>query len=235
MPITHGGCCYLSTITTSYHRWNLREYHNHKKLIHVDLTACVRHTCRQSPLNTTTFPANGSLLLHKKRNVWSTQSTTCLCCIGSSSQMMSSHASTRAAVAFSPWAMLHRDVEFILRGTLNLECTVRPPSRRSAAIPLAATGSAINPLARALASIALLTNVFPVPAAASIKNIADSVPKHHNHSRASYKDSQREILRRAADRFFREKHSMWSISRATVGHCTYLLPYVELACPMHSK
>ncbi len=69
--------------------------------------------------------------------------------------------------------MLQVDVQSGSKGNLKRECAVFPPVSRSAAIPLAATASAIFPLIRSLAKIFSMTKDFPVPPGPSRKKHSD--------------------------------------------------------------
>lgn len=58
----------------------------------------------------------------------------------------------------------------IFKGSLNVECAVRPPSKSVAAMPDDATANAIFPVDLTFFKSRLIINVFPVPPGASRKN-----------------------------------------------------------------
>ena len=62
----------------------------------------------------------------------------------------------------------------ILSGILNLECTVRPPSKIDAATPDVVVASAITFLDLSVARIARYKNVFPLALGPSTKNAPGS-------------------------------------------------------------
>ena len=62
----------------------------------------------------------------------------------------------------------------ILRGILNLECVVHPPSKIDATTPDDNVASEISFLDLSVARIARCKNVFPLPLGPSIKNAPGS-------------------------------------------------------------
>ena len=114
------------------------------------------------PANTTVIPPNQRGSFRRSFNVQLSASKQWRCCAGASSQMINEVLLNRAASSL--WAGIgHMLSEWISIGILNLECEVRPPSRRIAVMPEDATERAIAPEARILARSKFLINVLLVP------------------------------------------------------------------------
>src|SRR5712672_1397144 len=91
--------------------------------------------CLKSPPNTKVIPPKGaSGELHKSLKVRSTVSITCLCCIGASSQITKSVMRIKSACS-EFFIILQIEDSWQGIGILKQEWAVRPPFKRSAAIP----------------------------------------------------------------------------------------------------
>src|ERR1700759_1056421 len=100
--------------------------------------------CWKSPPNTTVMPPKGFLDLLTSWNSLSTASKICLCCIMASSHMTQIVILRRSACKEFMEILQVLDSE-MLSGILKRECAVRPPERRTAAIPDDATQRTILP------------------------------------------------------------------------------------------
>ena len=123
---------------------------------------------QKSPPNTITLPPNGfssnngSTTFIRSLNVLSTASNACLCVIGASSHIIS--FVTCKSKAKSELCFIEQvESSWILIGILKQEWAVRPPGKRSAAIPEEATARAISPFERTFSSKVLyyiLINIY---------------------------------------------------------------------------
>ena len=98
--------------------------------------------CQKSPPRTIVIPPNGFSQSQISRCVRSTASTQCLCCIGTSSQIMSFVSLNNSACND---CLLNPLSEFFNTsyGMENVECAVRPSTNSNDAIPNEATTTSI--------------------------------------------------------------------------------------------
>ena len=131
--------------------------------------------CLKSPPSTVVIPPNGfkehsSLIVFIiSRRDLSTASKQFLFAIGASSQIIKDVCIINSASCV-PFFIAHVVSSVGFRGMLNLECAVRPPGNRRAAIPEVATAIAILPSDRTFAKSVLQRNVLPVPPEPYTKN-----------------------------------------------------------------
>ena len=109
----------------------------------LDPRLMVGRICLKSPPDAITLPQNGRSLEQRSLNDRSIYSAACLCIIGALSQTKSLAPCISLGKALC-LVILHTDSSFNVIGTLNVEWTVLPPSRRRAAIPDEAIASAIS-------------------------------------------------------------------------------------------
>ena len=108
---------------------------------------------RKSPPKTTVMPPNGTFPLNRSLKFRSTASAAYLCCIGTSSHIISL-VSSRTLCISEFHLILAKDVSVNVSGGIpRRECAVWPPSSSSAAIPEEATHKATFPLAQTAAAI----------------------------------------------------------------------------------
>ena len=127
--------------------------------------------CLKSPPISSVTPPKGLSLFLKSQKVRSNASMAYQCCGTISSHRM--HFTTRIKSAHKLFlAIQQTDTDDrSSMGILNIECAVRPPGSKRAAILDDAVQRTIMPSLRSLLQITLYKKVFPVPPCPSIMNI----------------------------------------------------------------